>query len=139
MIIGIGTDIINITRIEKILAKYPDRFLERLLTSMELQEINAYQNSKRKITAIAKRFAAKEAVSKAFGTGISSIIGFQDMEITHDKKGKPEVVLSKRAENYLASLGSHDMLKNINISLSDDYPWAQAFVVINAHKEQRKY
>ncbi len=135
MIIGVGTDIVNIKRIEKVLTQHPVRFINRLLTNVEQQEIKKHTNPRRKITWVAKRFAAKEAISKALGTGISATIRFHDMEIIHDDKGKPEVILSNHAQNYLASLGPNGMLKTVNLSLSDDYPWAQAFVVIEAHSK----
>lgn len=138
MIIGVGTDIVNMERIGKILTKYPGRFVTRILTPLEQQAFKKHTHSKRKIAWIAKRFSAKEAISKALGTGISAIIGFHDMEITYDERGKPEVVLSSRAQNYLASLEPHGMLKTVNLSLSDDYPWAQAFVVIGAYVDKKE-
>jgi len=139
MIIGIGTDIVNIARIEKILSKHSTRFLNRLFTSQEQQVLEKYTHPKRRISAIAKRFAAKEAIAKAFGTGISQEVRFHDMEITHDSRGKPLVILSERAQNYLASLRPSGILKTIDLSISDDYPWAQAFVIIAAYQEERTY
>lgn len=120
MIVGIGTDIVQIPRIEKLLEQYNDIFIERTLTPNEI-EIYLMLDEKLKLNYLAKRYAAKEAIAKAFGTGIGKEIGFQDINIGNDARGKPEaMVSSKIAEN-----------KKIDISMSDDYPIAIAFAVVS--------
>ena len=91
MVIGIGTDIVEIARIADVLDRQGDAFVQRILTHSEQKQ---YQASKQKAAFLAKRFAAKEAVAKALGTGIGSGVSFQDMTISNDEKGAPSVSLS---------------------------------------------
>jgi holo-[acyl-carrier protein] synthase len=120
MIIGIGTDIVQIPRIEKILGKYADEFPNKILC---LEEVSEYHKkaSKDKIPFLAKRFAAKEAIAKAFGFGIGQQIKFHDIEISNDDLGKPCAIVKN-------DIGQD---KNILLSISDDYPIAIAFAVIS--------
>ena len=120
MIIGIGTDIVQINRIEKIMQKFPKEFISRILTS---SEISKYDNldDKLKINFLAKRYAAKEAIAKAFGVGIGGELSFQDIEIENASNGKPNAFIH-------SEIGNH---KKIDISISDDYPIAVAFAVIS--------
>ena len=126
-IFGIGTDIVNIKRIEKLLKKKGDLFKNRIFTKKEIKYCEAKKNS---FHSYAKRFAAKEAVSKAFGTGIKKKVTFKNIEIYNDSNGKPFVKLNSSTSKFLKK-----KLKNkkysIFLSLSDDLPWAQATVIIS--------
>lgn len=121
-IIGIGTDIVNISRIEKIYSKFGESFLKKNFHSKEIECFD-HLPSLQKISYLAKRFAGKEAVSKAFGTGIGKI-AFKDIAILNNELGAPYVLLDVPIEQY-------DEKMRINISLSDEEPFAVAFVVIS--------
>lgn len=123
MIRGIGTDIASITRIEDTLAKYGERFINRILTPAE---IVAYEASRQPVAWFAKRFAAKEAAAKALGTGISEGIGWQDFEIFSDDAGAPGLVLSGMARVRADAMG----VSRIHLTLSDEREYAVAFVVL---------
>ena len=129
MIIGIGSDIIDIRRIEKLSAKFGTRFEKRVFSAGELVAGKKYSNAKKFHSFLAKRFAAKEAVAKALGTGIGKDISFKEAEVSNLPSGKPTISLNGRALDKLKSL--NDGAK-IDISLSDDYPYAQAFVIISS-------
>jgi holo-[acyl-carrier protein] synthase len=123
MIIGIGTDIVQIPRIERILSKFGDVFLLRILHPKEYTKINTLK-TEAKSRYLAKRFAAKEAISKAIGSGIAGAVRFKDIAIINDEMGKPIVYLEP---NLTTKIGECQ----IDISLSDDYPIAIAFAVIS--------
>jgi holo-[acyl-carrier protein] synthase len=123
MIIGIGTDIVQIPRIERILSKFGDVFLLRILHPKEYAKINTLKTGV-KFAYLAKRFAAKEAISKAIGSGIAGAVRFKDIAIINDEMGKPIVYLES---NLTTKIGECQ----IDISLSDDYPIAIAFAVIS--------
>lgn len=125
--IKIGTDILQINRIEYLYKKYKDAFIKKILTLEEVELINN-QNESLFIKSVAKRFAAKEAFSKALGTGIGKECGFSDIIIKHDKFGKPLINLSNKLKIYLENKWGHDL--KFELSLTDDYPLALAFVVI---------
>lgn len=123
MIHGIGTDLVSVKRIEDALFRYGDRFLHRILSEAEVAE---YANSSQPARFIAKRFAAKEAFSKAWGTGIGEAIGWHDVSVTHDAQGKPLIAPS-------AALSAKFMIEHIvaaHVSLSDENDHALAFVVL---------
>lgn len=122
-IIGIGTDIVDIARIKQLYKKYPEGFAKRILHSNELAILKQHASPK---TYIAKRFAAKEAVSKALGTGIAKGVSFQDIEVTNDENGQPSLVLHGKTKEYAESLG----VKKHFISLSDEKKYAIAYVVL---------
>lgn len=123
-VIGLGVDIVNIKRIEKILLSNKKKFLSKILHSKE-------KNIKRfSANSIAKKFAAKEAFAKAIGTGIGKTINFNEIYIDHNKNGAPKIKLEKNVEKrILVKL----KLKKINffLSISDDYPFALATVIIS--------
>lgn len=121
MISGIGTDIVEIDRIASVYTRFGQRFVNRLLTNREKNEMDKRSSTKAKINYLAKQFAAKEAVSKALGTGIGSI-GFTDIEIIRNQKGKPEVELTKQKSMYF------DQPK-LFISLTDSQSIVLAFCV----------
>ncbi|WP_395476282.1 holo-ACP synthase [Rickettsia endosymbiont of Pantilius tunicatus] len=122
MIIGVGTDIVQIPRIEKIIKLYPKIFPKRILNTEELKKF-ALLKKESHATFLAKRFAAKEAISKAFGVGIGRGINFKDITVFNDELGKPIVKLDSDYTQKLLPF-------NIRLSLSDDYPICVAFVVV---------
>ena len=126
-IFGIGTDIVNIKRLEKSLKKNNKNFKNRIFSKKEIQ----YCEKKKKSSSYyAKRFAAKEALSKALGTGIRKGINFKDIEILNDNFGKPSINLKGSTANFLRRKIKKKKYF-IYLSLSDDLPWAQATVVIS--------
>lgn len=131
MIIGIGTDIVNIKRIENILNIYGNKFINRIFTKEEIKYCTNHLNS---ANFFAKRFAAKEAVLKALGTGLSKGISFSDIEIKKDYNKKPIVSLNSKAMVILNNKGYNHSDINILLSLSDDYPYALAYVIIESIK-----
>ena len=129
MIIGIGTDICNIERIERTLERFGDRFRNRVFTETERAKAE-----RRKDTAgtYAKRWAAKEACSKALGTGLRMGIAWKDMAVTNRRSGQPVMHVTGWAADRLAELTPEGHEAVIHVTLTDDHPWAQAVVVIEA-------
>jgi holo-[acyl-carrier protein] synthase len=138
MIIGIGSDVINIQRIEKILSRYGNRFINRIFTPIEQQKASQLKEDRLRASAYAKRFAAKEAVAKAIGTGFGNGVWFDTIEIRNLANGKPVVELKKEALSCLQKLIPEGMEPKIELSMSDDYPLAQAFVIIYAKESATK-
>ena len=126
-IFGIGTDIVNIKRMEKTLKTNGDTFKKRIFSK---NEINYCEKKKNPTRFFAKRFAAKEALSKALGTGIRKGIDFKNIEISNDNLGKPSINLSGSTEKFLRKKIKTKKY-SIYLSLSDDNPWAQATVIIS--------
>lgn len=122
MIIGIGTDLVQIGRIKNSLARTGDRLARRILTPTEFDEFNCRQNQ---ANFLAKRFAAKEALSKALKTGIGPI-SWQDMQVSNTPAGAPELELSGSVLTIMRALGGREVL----LSLSDERDYALAFVMI---------
>lgn len=129
MIIGIGHDLVDISRIAKILEAHGARFEARCFTQKE-RELAA--DRKDRAAYYAKRFAAKEALVKALGTGFRDGISFQDIEIISDSIGKPAMALSGAAQKKLNKCVSNDAHAFIHLSLTDEYPYASAYLVIEA-------
>lgn len=129
MILGIGNDLIDIKRVEKTLNRYGKRFTERLFTPEERAKAN---KRKTQSATYAKRFAAKEACAKALGTGIRQGVYFRDMSVINLPSGQPTLKLTGGALNRLKRLTPKGMKAVIHLSLSDDLPYAQAFVIIEA-------
>lgn len=129
MIIGLGSDLIDIRRIEKSLARYANRFTNRVFTPIERAKSD---KRKHRAASYAKRFAAKEACSKALGTGISRGVYWRDMGVVNDKYGKPTMHLTNGAARQLAELTPDNHTSIIHVTITDDYPLAQAFVIIEA-------
>ncbi len=131
-IYGIGTDIINVSRIGKILKKNKIEFKKKIFTKKEIFYCDSKKNSE---SYYAKRFAAKEAFVKALGTGFSNGLLYKDVEIVNNKKGKPIIKISSRSAKII-----NKILKNkkysIHLSLSDDKPWAVATVIINKNDQR---
>ena len=136
MMLGIGTDLVDIRRIEKALARQPQRFMTRLFTPHEIsQALRAEQGEageRKKISSLAKRFAAKEAVLKALGLGFREGIRWRDIEVRNDMYGAPILKLYGKAKDIAASRVPEGMQLRHHISLTDEYPYAQAFVVLEA-------
>ncbi len=129
MIIGIGNDIIDIRRIQKTLDRHGDRFVQRLYTPIE--QAKSDRRNKR-AESYAKRFAAKEACSKALGTGISKGVFWRDMGVENLPGGKPTMILTGGAAKRLKELTPPGHLAHIHLTITDDFPTAQAIVMIEA-------
>ena len=129
-IYGIGTDIVNIKRIEKVLKKKGSLFKNKIFSK---DEIIYCQKKKNPFPYYAKRFAAKEAFSKALGTGIVKEINFKNIQVTNNKKGKPSIKLKGITASFFKKRIKKKKF-SIFLSLSDDLPWAQATVVISCKK-----
>ena len=125
-IFGIGTDIVNIQRMEKSIKKY-NNFKAKIFTKKEIKYCESKKNPS---SFYAKRFAAKEAFSKALGTGIRNGINFRDIEISNNSAGKPSIILKGNLNNFFKKKIKNKKY-NIYLSLSDDKPWAQATVIIS--------
>ena len=130
MILGIGTDLANIERIEGVLARFGDRFRARVFTETELRRSHA--RTGQEAATLAKRWAAKEACSKALGTGLRMGIAWRDMQVANLATGQPVMRVTGWAERRLAELTPPGHAARIHVTLTDDHPWAQAFVVIEA-------
>ncbi len=131
MIVGIGCDLANINRFEKALAKFGGRFVNRAFSEREKAELARRErlSPKEHACAAAKRFAAKEACTKALGTGFRDGIFMRDIEIVHQPSGKPELYLQNGARRRLEEICGGAAFK-IHVTMTDDYTWAQAFVII---------
>lgn len=129
MIIGMGSDLIDIRRIEKSLERFGDRFTQRCFTEVEQLKSDRRRN---RAASYAKRFAAKEACSKALGTGLAQGVFWKDMGVVNLPGGKPTMALTGGAAAVLASLlpSGHEAV--VHVTITDEYPYAQAFVVIEA-------
>ena len=126
-IFGIGTDIVNIKRMEKSLRNKNNTFKDKIFSKKEIIYCDKKNNP---YSFYAKRFAAKEALSKALGTGIRKGINFKDIEISNDNFGKPSIKLKGSTANFLKKKIKAKKY-SIYLSLSDDIPWAQATVIIS--------
>ena len=129
MIIGIGNDLIDISRIERALNRFGDRFVKRVYTNVEREKSDRRAN---RVESYAKRFAAKEACSKALGTGIRMGVYWRDMAVTNLKSGKPTISLTGGAAKRLDEIMPRGMVPQIDISMTDEPPLAEAFVIISA-------
>jgi len=128
MIFGIGQDICNSKRIEATLNRFGDRFKNRIYTSIEIQKCDSKKNY---ADSYARRFAAKEACSKALGTGFKKGVFYKDIEIVNLKSGKPTIILRGGALNQFKLLTKNDKLATIDVSLTDDFKLALAIVIIS--------
>ena len=123
MIFGIGTDIVRVSRIQRGLDRYGERFARRILAGQELDD---FQRTLHPARFLARRFAAKEAVVKAYGTGFTRGMTFQDIVVSHDAAGKPMLLLSGRALELQQEMGIGETF----ISISDEQEYAVAFVTL---------
>lgn len=129
MILGVGTDLANIERIQAVLDRHGDRFRKRVFTEREQAKAN---RRKDEAGTYAKRWAAKEACSKALGTGLRMGISWKDMAVSNLKTGQPVMTLTGWAKTRLDDMTPPGHEAIVHVSLTDDHPWAQAFVVIEA-------
>jgi holo-[acyl-carrier protein] synthase len=133
MIIGIGSDLIDIRRVAKVIERHGDRFLDRIFTDAEKAKAERRANNEKMVVATyAKRFAAKEACSKALGTGIRHGVWWRDMGVVNLPTGRPTMALTGGALKRLQLLTPQGLEARIDLSLTDDWPLAQAFVIISA-------
>ena len=140
MIIGIGTDLADITRIAGTLERFGDRFIQRCFT--EIEQAKAQRRAKNKEAwagTFAKRWAAKEACSKALGTGLRMGVAWREMGVVNLPTGQPTLQLSGGAAERLDKLIPPGMQPRIHLTMTDDHPYAQAFVVIEAVSQDTPY
>jgi len=129
MILGIGTDLCNIERIERTLERFGDRFRNRVFTKVEQRKAERRRDTP---GTYAKRWAAKEACSKALGTGLRMGIAWKDMAVSNLRSGQPVMHVTGWAAERLEEMTPNGHEAIIHVTLTDDHPWAQAFVVIEA-------
>ncbi len=129
MILGLGNDVIDITRIERTLERFGKRFVERIFTEVEQRKSDRRAN---RAASYAKRFAAKEACSKALGTGFRAGVYWRDLGVVNLPSGKPTMALTGGAAKRLAEITPEGMTAQIDLTLTDDKPTAQAIVLISA-------
>ncbi|WP_299373728.1 holo-ACP synthase [uncultured Kiloniella sp.] len=130
MILGIGNDLVDIRRIEKSLDKYGDRFVNRIFTDVEKKRAASRPDP---AATYAKRFAVKEACAKALGTGLwRQGVLFTDIGVTNNSRGQPALELTGVAREHLNNIVPQGMTAQLHVTISDDYPHAQAFVIISA-------
>ena len=129
MILGIGSDLIDIRRVAKTLERHPERFVNRVFTEIEQQKSD---RRKERAASYAKRFAAKEACAKALGTGLARGVFWRDMGVVNLPGGKPTMHLTGGAAARLAAMlpAGHEAF--VHLTITDDFPLAQAFVIIEA-------
>ncbi|MCR9236073.1 MAG: holo-ACP synthase [Alphaproteobacteria bacterium] len=129
MIIGLGNDLCDIRRIERTLEKFDRRFIERIFTPIEIAKS---ERRHQRAASYAKRFAAKEACSKALGTGFRRGVFWRDLGVANLPSGKPTMVMTGGALARLEEITPKGMSAQIDVTITDDYPLAQAIVIITA-------
>ena len=129
MILGLGNDIIDIRRIDKTIERFGERFLARVFTDTERRKSDARAG---RVASYAKRFAAKEACAKALGTGFRKGVFWRDMGVVNLRSGRPTMVLTGGAAEQLRRITPDGFEPRVDVSLTDDFPQAQAVVVISA-------
>jgi holo-[acyl-carrier protein] synthase len=131
VIVGIGTDLVDIRRIAKTIERHGERFLQRVFTETEIALAERRAN---RVETYAKRFAAKEACAKALGTGFRAGVFFRDLGVVNLPSGRPTMVLTGGAAKRLAVITPAGRTARIDLAITDEYPMAQAFVVISAEE-----
>jgi holo-[acyl-carrier protein] synthase len=129
VIVGLGNDIVDIRRVEKTLERYGERFIRRLFTDIEIAKS---ERRAQRAASYAKRFAAKEACSKALGTGFRKQVFWRDMGVVNLPSGRPTMVLTNGARAQLEKLIPEGHEARIHLTITDDFPYAQAIVMIEA-------
>jgi len=133
MIIGIGSDLVDIRRVAKVIERHGERFLGRIFTETERAKAERRAKSEKMVVATyAKRFAAKEACAKALGTGIRQGVWWRDMGVVNLPGGRPTMKLTGGAQARLAALTPPGLQARIDLTITDEWPTAQAFVIISA-------
>lgn len=130
MILGTGNDLIDIRRIEKVLNRFGDKFIQRCFAPNEIEKAERRRAAGTHIATYAKRFAAKEACSKALGTGFNHGVFMRDIAVVNDENGRPSITLSGGARRHLQSITPSGKTAIIHLSLTDEPPLAMANVVI---------
>jgi holo-[acyl-carrier protein] synthase len=131
VILGLGSDIVDVRRIEAAIARHGDRFLDRVFT--EIERAKAARRTERiRAATFAKRFAAKEAAAKALGTGFRNGVFFSDLGVVNLPSGQPTMKMTGGAAARLAAITPPDMLAVIALTMTDEYPYAYAQVIISA-------
>ncbi len=133
MILGLGSDLCSITRIEQSLSRFGARFEQRCFTEAELTR--AARRPFTKAGTLAKRFAAKEAFAKAVGTGFKRGVFLKDIGVVNAPSGQPTLALTGGAQARLDAITPDGHVARVHLTMTDDHPWAQAFVVIEALPE----
>ncbi len=129
MILGLGNDVVDIRRIEKILDRFGERFVSRIFTEIEQKKS---ESRAARAASYAKRFAAKEACSKALGTGFRKGVYWRDLGVVNEPSGRPTFILTGQARQHLNNLTPSGCTAQIHLTITDDYPYAQAVVIISA-------
>jgi holo-[acyl-carrier protein] synthase len=129
MIVGLGNDMVDIRRVAETLEKYGERFIQRIFTDVEIRKS---EKRAQRAASYAKRFAAKEACSKALGTGFRHGVFWKDMGVVNEPSGKPTMVLTGGALEQLNRITPPGHRARIHLTITDDNPWAQAIVMIEA-------
>jgi len=129
MILGIGSDITDVRRIAKVIERHGDRFIDRVFTPTERARA---ENRRNRIESYAKRFAAKEACAKALGTGLRAGVWWRDIGVINLASGRPTIVLTGGAKRRLEAMTPAGYEARIDVTMTDEGPMAQAFVVISA-------
>jgi len=132
VIVGLGSDLCNIQRIEKSMERFGDRFLNRVFTDLERAKAKSRPHTI--AGTLAKRFAAKEAFSKAVGTGFKRGVFMKDIGVVNLPSGAPTLQLTGGAKARLDALAPEGHAIDVHLTMTDDYPWAQAFVILTARK-----
>lgn len=130
MIVGLGSDLCNIERIQSSLDRFGDRFLQRAFT--EVEQAKAARRPFTRAGTLAKRFAAKEAFSKAVGTGFAQGVFMRDIGVVNTASGAPTLALTGGAKARLDAMIPDGHVARVHLTMTDDHPWAQAFVIIEA-------
>jgi holo-[acyl-carrier protein] synthase len=133
MILGVGNDLTDIRRIEKTIERFGNKFIQRVFTENEIQKAQSRAGAGAKVIAstYAKRFAAKEAMSKALGTGFRNGVYLKDIGVVNAPSGKPTIELTGAAKSRLIGLTPRPYNAIIHLTMTDEYPYAQAFVIIS--------
>ena len=129
MILGIGSDLIDIARIERVMGRFGERFLDRIFTEVERRKSDRRAN---RAASYAKRYAAKEACSKALGTGFRAGVFWRDLGVVNLPSGRPSMVLTGGALERLKAMTPPGMVARIDLTITDEPPLAQALVIISA-------
>ena len=131
MIIGLGSDMVDIRRIERVIARHGDRFLERIFTPAERAKAEK-RDARIRAATYAKRFAAKEAASKALGTGFRAGVFWRDLGVVNLSSGAPTLRMTGGAADRLKAITPAGQLAHVALTMTDEYPYAQAMVIISA-------
>lgn len=132
IVLGLGSDLCNIERIQASIDRFGDRFIRRIFTDTEIAKADRRELTR--TATFAKRFAAKEACAKALGTGIRRGVFFRDMGVVNLPSGQPTLKLTGGAAERLVAMTPAGMTPDIHLTITDDHPWAQAMVLITARQ-----